>query len=70
MQFLLVSSLKSSVNCLNTKDTIFAPMDDDRPCSTFCSFIQSDWHLEMYLCSSTWFKFRILCTLALYIANC
>ena len=23
---------KSSVNCLNTKDKIFAPMDDDRPC--------------------------------------
>ena len=26
------SSLKSSVNCLNTKDKIFAPMDDDRHC--------------------------------------
>ena len=25
-------SLKSSVNCLNMKDTIFAPMEDDRPC--------------------------------------
>ena len=25
-------SSKSSVNCLNTKDKIFAPMDDDRPC--------------------------------------
>ena len=28
----LFSSLKSSVNCLNTKDKIFAPMDDDCPC--------------------------------------
>ena len=27
-----VFSLISSVNCLNTIDKIFAPMDDDRPC--------------------------------------
>ena len=27
--FSVFSSLKSSVNCLNTKDKIFAPMDDD-----------------------------------------
>ena len=30
--FSVFSSLKSSVNCLNTKDKIFAPMDDDRLC--------------------------------------
>ena len=29
---LILSSLKSPVNCLNTKDKIFAPMDDDHPC--------------------------------------
>ena len=29
--FSVFSTLKSSVNCLNTKDKIFAPMDDDRP---------------------------------------
>ena len=28
--FSMCSSLKSSANCLNTKDKIFAPMDDDR----------------------------------------
>ena len=28
--FAVFSPLKSSVNCLNTKDKIFAPMDDDR----------------------------------------
>ena len=33
--FSVFSSLKSSVNCLNTKDKIFAPMDDDRPCFLF-----------------------------------
>ena len=31
------SSLKSSVNCLNKKDKIFAPMDDDRPCLSYNS---------------------------------
>ena len=30
--FFSVPSLKPSVNCLNMKDKIFAPMDDDRPC--------------------------------------
>ena len=30
--FSVFFSLKSSVNCLNKKDKIFAPMDDDRPC--------------------------------------
>ena len=29
--FSVFSSLKSSVNCLNTKDKIFSPMDDDCP---------------------------------------
>ena len=33
VSFSVFSSLKSSVNCLITKDKIFAPMDDDRPCS-------------------------------------
>ena len=31
--FSVFSSLKSSDNCLNTKDKMFAPMDDDRTCS-------------------------------------
>ena len=32
LMFSVFSSLKSSVNCLNTKDKIFSPMDNDRPC--------------------------------------
>ena len=32
---LTLSVCLSSVNCLNTKDKIFAPMDDDRPCLCF-----------------------------------
>ena len=30
--FSVFSYLKSSVNCIDTKDKIFAPIDDDRPC--------------------------------------
>ena len=30
--FSVFSSLKSSVSCLNSKDKIFTPVDDDRPC--------------------------------------
>ena len=30
--FSMFSSLKSSVNCLNTKDKIFTPMNNYRPC--------------------------------------
>ena len=30
--FSVLSSLKSSVNCLKRNDKIFAPMDDYRPC--------------------------------------
>ena len=35
--FSVFSSLKSSVHCLNTKDEIFSPMDDDRPCFAIIS---------------------------------
>ena len=32
---------KSSINCLNTKDKIFAPMDDDLSCLFFFSCFSS-----------------------------
>ena len=36
--FFSVFSLKSSVNCQNTKDKTFAPMDDDRSCLRYNDF--------------------------------
>ena len=43
-------SLKFSVNCLNTKDKLFAPMDGDRPCLRQCSFIEPNYSGELNFC--------------------
>ena len=46
--FFSVFSLKSSVNCLNTIDKFFAPMEDNRPCLKV-------WMLFLYvLLDSEW----------------
>ena len=38
VHYFFFENLKSSVNCFNTMDEIFAPIDDDRPSSYLVTF--------------------------------
>ena len=60
-------SLISFVNCLNMKDKIFAPMEDDRPCFSNVAIILTFKHLIVLGCTPLFGKCGISAFLAQFL---